>query len=307
MREFEDHYWWFVARRHAAVAFARDYWPILTSSNPRALDAGCGTGAMLAEMEHTLKAEAHGTDLSWQALHFTADRGNRRLTQADLRALPYADDTFDVVTALDVLEHIEDDAAAAREILRVLRPGGALIASVPAYRALWSSHDVALHHHRRYSAHGLRRLLRSAGFQLPRITFLMTALFPAVALYRLLERIRRRPDAAPEAHVVPVPGMVNKLLLALLAVELAVARRVSLPFGVSLLAVGRKPVRAEAWSPAADALVQPSATSGVGRNDGSRARAAPLTAITVVNGRMVCEIGSSCHTQPYSSGVNPGR
>src|SRR5205823_1375608 len=130
-------------------------------------------------------------------------------------------------------------------------PGGALIASVPAYRFLWSGHDIALHHQRRYSRRELRDLLREAGFEMPRLTFLMTALFPFVVAFRVLDRLKRRSTGEePQAHLVPVSDRVNALLLGLQNAELAVARHVTLPFGVSLLAVARKPPCA-AESPAA--------------------------------------------------------
>src|SRR5947208_349797 len=141
MRALEDWYWWFVARRSAALRFLADYLPRETPV--RILDAGCGTGALLEALRHDPGRESVGLDFAEAALQFCRQRGYDRLVRGDLEALPFADARFDAVTALDVLEHVPDDHAAAREIARVLRPGGVLVASVPAYRFLWSSHDVA--------------------------------------------------------------------------------------------------------------------------------------------------------------------
>ncbi|MBI3721249.1 MAG: class I SAM-dependent methyltransferase, partial [Fimbriimonas ginsengisoli] len=122
MHQFEDWYWWFVARRRSALRFAADYCP---AGRPlRILDAGCGTGALLERLSRDPRTEAFGIDISRAALAFSRGRGQERLAQANLTALPFRDGGFEVITALDVVEHVEDDVGALREMGRVLAPGG---------------------------------------------------------------------------------------------------------------------------------------------------------------------------------------
>jgi SAM-dependent methyltransferase len=241
MYALEDWYWWFVARRAAAARFLRDHAP---PERPlRVLDAGCGTGGMLDLLRTWPDTIATGADLSPESLRFTRERGHRRLAGADLALLPFPDGSFDGVTALDVLEHVPDDARALREIARVLRPGGVLVASVPAYPFLWGPHDEALHHRRRYRAGDFGRRVRENGLLVEKQTYLVTALFPLAAAARLAARGRK---AKESAGLPRVPGFVNRALIGLQAAELAVARRVSLPFGLSVLTVARKPAPARA-------------------------------------------------------------
>lgn len=238
MHALEDWYWWFVARRDAAARFLRDHAP---PERPlRILDAGCGTGALLELFRTWPDAVATGVDLSPEALRFSYGRGHRRLAGADLSLLPFRSDSFHAVTALDVIEHVPDDSRCVREIARVLRPGGILVASVPAYQFLWGPHDEALHHHRRYNSSQIRDLIQSTELRVERQTHLLSALFPAAAMMRLAARGKK--SHSPEAKLPRVPGVVNRGLILFQAAELAVARRASLPFGLSILVVARKPV-----------------------------------------------------------------
>jgi SAM-dependent methyltransferase len=249
MHALEDWYWWFVARRRAAARFVRDYAP---PDRPlRILDAGCGTGGMLDLYRSWPDTEAIGLDFSPSALGFSHGRGHERLVGGDLTALPFRTATFDVITALDVLEHVPDDARAAAEISRVLKPGGILVATVPAYQFLWAPHDEALHHQRRYNGSQFRSLLQGCGLQIERLTFLLSALFPLAAASRMAQRGK----SGESAGLPNVPRFVNQALIAFQAAELEVARKASLPFGLTVLAVGRKPVPVRAvLSPAEEGI-----------------------------------------------------
>lgn len=241
MYALEDWYWWFVARRAAAARFLRDHAEAVAEDQPlRILDAGCGTGGMLDLFGTWPDTEATGLDFSPDALSFSHSRGHQRLVGGDVTQLPFRSNTFDAVTALDVVEHISNEEGALGEICRVLRPGGVLVASVPAYQFLWGPHDVALHHCRRYNAQQFREAIHRSGLRVERQTYLLSALFPLAAGMRLATRGRKQESA--EAGLPRVPGFVNQALIGLQAAELAVARRVGLPFGLSLLAVARKPV-----------------------------------------------------------------
>jgi SAM-dependent methyltransferase len=238
MRQLEDWYWWFVARREAALRFTGDYRP---SSLPlRILDAGCGTGALLDRLQSWPGVELYGLDYSGQALAYTRQRGHHHLIQGDLTRLPFPDGTFDVVTALDVVEHIREDEGALREVNRILRPGGVLLVSVPAYRFLWGPHDTALQHFRRYTRREMATLMRRAGFRVSKLTYLLALLFPAFVAQRLLARLHPAPDH-PKAQLVRVNQLVNRFLIRLQALELAIARHLSLPFGATVFCVAQKP------------------------------------------------------------------
>jgi ubiquinone/menaquinone biosynthesis C-methylase UbiE len=238
MRQLEDWYWWFVARREAALQFAADFRP--RRQPLRILDAGCGTGALLDRLKNQTGVELFGLDYSGQALAYTRGRGHVRLVQGDLTRLPFPDGTFDVITALDVVEHIREDERALREAHRVLRSGGVLLVSVPAFRFLWGPHDTALQHFRRYTLGEMAALMRKAGFGVAKQTYLLWLLFPAFVAQRLLTKLRRRAD--PRAQLVRVSPAVNRLLIRLQAAELALARRVSLPFGATVFCVAQKPL-----------------------------------------------------------------
>ena len=175
MRRMEDTGWWYVSKRRLVRALLGDR----LSSGAKCLDLGCGTGAMSRELASL--APTFSLDYEFEALKFARDRGLDRLVRGSAENLPFADDSFDIVTALDVVEHVDDDHAAAREIARVLKPGGTVVATVPAFMFLWTDHDVALHHRRRYVADEFRALFLDAGLDIERLTYEMTLLFPLVA------------------------------------------------------------------------------------------------------------------------------
>ena len=237
MFELEDTYWWFVARRELVRELLLQYRP--AHDEIAVLDVGCGTGATLKAIDDL--GMALGIDRSPEALQFCQTRGLSRLAQATAEALPVGSGSVDVVLALDLLEHIQDDAAAARELARVLRPGGVLLATVPAGPELWSEHDEALAHLRRYRAARLRRLLVDAGFDIQKLSPVITTLLLPIAALRLAQRILPRKKGASETAFIIPPRPINWLLTEILRLERLWLRRFSLPVGVSLVAVARKP------------------------------------------------------------------
>lgn len=237
MFALEDRYWWFVGRR-AIVRRLLERFLLTRDSSPRMLDLGCGTGANLvlfAEFGRVV-----GLDLGAEALRLAATRGTGAgLTEGVATRLPFVAGCFEVVACLDVLEHLDDEAGALREMRRVLRPGGTLLLSVPAYPWLWSEHDEALGHCRRYTHATLMRALAHAGLQPVHCSFaICLPLLPVAALRILQQLIRSRRRSARTAHL-RLPAVLNRLLIRYLTLEARVVSRGRLPFGVSLIALAQ--------------------------------------------------------------------
>ncbi len=233
MFQFESDYWWFVGRRRLVIQLLKPY---LVGGTGWILDAGCGTGAMLCDLQAF--GQVMGVDIEPLALRYARQRGEFPLLQARLEALPLRSESVRAVTALDVLEHLPDDRPALKELWRVLQPQGVLLITVPAYRFLWSKHDVALHHYRRYTARELKQHLCEAGFEVQKLSYTVALLFVPIWLFRWWDRLRRTP---PAATLVPVSAGLNRWLIRLQEWEARLVQRVNLPFGVSIVAVARKP------------------------------------------------------------------
>jgi SAM-dependent methyltransferase len=237
MFALEDRYWWFVGRRRVALRLLRGSLSA-PSSRSRILDLGCGTGVIATELAQW--ADPVGLDMSEHALAHCRQRGVTALVQADGEALPLRDRSVQGVLALDIFEHIQGDRAAFAECYRVLKPGGVLVLSVPAYRYLWGPHDVALMHHRRYTKSEIRARLEEAGFRVERASYSVFFLFPIVLLIRLVEKLKPGP---PRASLPKVPGWLNRALIALQEFEAACIAKLDLPWGSSVIAVARRPER----------------------------------------------------------------
>jgi SAM-dependent methyltransferase len=158
---------------------------------------------------------------------------------ASALALPFADATFDVVGAFDVVEHCDPESVALAELGRVLRPGGRLLLSVPAYEWAWTDHDVRAGHHRRYTRRRLVAAVEAAGFEVDRCTYGFAGVFPFFAAERLARRLRRRTSA--EDGLPQVSGTVDQVLTGISRAESRVLRSRDLPFGSSVFLAGRKP------------------------------------------------------------------
>lgn len=233
MYRLEDTYWWFVGRHNLVLTLLESAYP--HRNDLAILDVGCGTGAMSCKLASFGKVVS--ADFSLLALGLSRRRGLTRLVASDAVRLPFRDSCFDVVIAMDLLEHVEDDQAALCEIRRVLKPGGKLISTVPAYQSLWSGHDVALMHFRRYVASTLGQRVKVAHLRIERLSYAMTFLFPIVWLVRKLCPGRKN----PKASLIPVPGFINRMLVRLLAGENRIIKYVDLPWGVTVLCVAVRP------------------------------------------------------------------
>ncbi|MBO2462651.1 class I SAM-dependent methyltransferase [Actinomadura violacea] len=243
----ESSHWWFQGRRRIVATMLRDYLADHRASGVpglRVLDVGSGMG----EMVDMLRAFGRVTamDSSEHAIEYLRQRhptgvsARRGLVPDDLAE----DEEFDLVTAFDVVEHIDDDVAALRGFRRVLAPGGRLVLTVPAFPVLWSHHDVYAGHVRRYRRHHLRDLLRQAGgFQADRIAYFNSLLFLPAFAARTAGRLRRRvvPREAErvDPHLALPAPRTNRLLYGVFASEARMLPHVDPPFGVSLIALCR--------------------------------------------------------------------
>ena len=236
MYTLEDGHWWFIARREFARTLLKQ--ALGPQQQPRILDLGCGTGGILDSLRGI--GPTTGVDVEPMALDFCRERGHSDVIEASGTDLPFMDACFDAVVALDVFEHIDDDFKAIQEAFRVLKPGGVAVITVPAYQGLWSCHDVALHHHRRYTLGLLSKRLTDAGFAVQHQTYTVTSLLPLTwFIRRVLGPFRNA--GAPVSDIRPTAPWLNQLLLGILRLENSIASCCSVPFGVTAATVVRKP------------------------------------------------------------------
>lgn len=224
-------YWWYRARTDLLEAALAGF----AAGTTTALDLGSADGPS-ADWLHERIPRVASLDVDPRGLGAGGVCGSGI-------ALPFADGSFDLVSAFDVIEHLDPEATALDQVHRVLRPGGILLMSVPAYQWAWTDHDVANGHYRRYTRRRAVRAVESSGLVVLRATHAFAATFPLFAIERLARRARgpRRADAADVATVPAVPKALNDALLALCRVDHALLTRVDLPFGSSVLVAARKP------------------------------------------------------------------
>jgi SAM-dependent methyltransferase len=234
----EDNHWWLATRRDMVLDWVQRRAAALDDGR-RFLDVGCGTGRLLCDLRAL--GDARGVDASDEAIGFSRKRGVGDLVEkADFRHLPFRDGAFDIVTAVDTLEHIEEDVAALEEWGRVLRPGGRLFIFVPAHRWLWILQDEVSGHVRRYTARTLRTAIADAGLRVERMSYVSTFLFPVIFIGRLwLKVLRRFREITTENDLHP--SWSNMILARVFRAEIPVLRRVDLPYGASILCTVSRP------------------------------------------------------------------
>ncbi len=238
--DFENNNWWFVSRRKIIRALLHRWLP----SEPAVwniLDVGCGTGinlALLSEFGNVL-----GIDGSDEAIRFCRLRGEQNVRVAKAEQLPFSESEFNLVTALDVLEHIVQDERAVREIARVCAPEGYLLLTVPVFPSLWGEHDEVNHHVRRYEPRRIYDLLRQNGFEIVHRSFMNTWLLPAVFIWRWWLKLRRffetknGPSRPDNMHHHP---LFNWILTTIFSSEQPFIIRRGLPIGLSLIVLVKK-------------------------------------------------------------------
>lgn len=229
-------HWWLVARRNIISKIMDRY--LDSDRRYRLLEVGCGTGSNLPMLSQY--GVVQGIEMSPVAIEFCRKRSTEFNVVEGVIPMEL-DQEFDVICLFDVLEHIEDDRKAIQWIYEHLSPGGFVFFSVPAYQFLWSMHDEVSHHFRRYTRRMLVERLNEC-FSVHYATYFNTHLFPAIAGYRLIQRILRLPGGEYDVNIAS-KGLMNELLKTIFSTERFWVPTISLPFGVSICAVGEKAMK----------------------------------------------------------------
>ncbi len=235
LERVEREHWYYKGKRELVSRWLQRVGALRPDS--RLLDCGAGTGIFAGMMRPACRVQVlddHGESLAILRQRFAADE----ILEGPITAIPAAAGSCDVVTALDVLEHVPDDVGAVREMHRVLRPGGIALVTVPAMMSLWSDWDEGLHHQRRYHSAQLRALFDAKEWEILHWNYTNVAVFPLVWLVRRWQRWRK-PAAGQRAEDRLPPSWINAALLRIY-VGPAMARRCKFPAGVSLLLIARR-------------------------------------------------------------------
>jgi SAM-dependent methyltransferase len=232
--QVEERHWWYVGRRRIIACLVERISATLNNSSPRILDIGCGTGANLKML--AVYGQAEGVDISPQAVEFCRERGLDLVKLGAIEHLPYETNSFELVTALDVIEHLDDDIAGLRETRRVLRADGRLLVFVPAFMFLWGVQDDVSNHRRRYTLPQLLSAVESAGFSIEWSSYANISFFLPVLLVRSV--MRWFGLSAATEYGINIP-LLNGPFSRLFAAERFVLKRGKLPFGVSAVCIAR--------------------------------------------------------------------
>lgn len=234
--DLEKDYWWHVGKRTLIEKLIRKY--LLKRKNRKLVDVGCGSGLMLEVLKKY--GEPFGVDLSEEALKFCRQRGLNNVYKADVTSLPFKKDQVDLVIALDLIEHVVDDVAAFKEFNRVLRSGGIIIISVPAFKFLWSYWDEMLGHQKRYTTGSLSKAITEAGFKVEKVGYSNSMILLPTLVMRKLKSLRRVNPEEQASDFIHTPSSLNKLLTSYYSLETSIAANVKIPAGLSVIAVARK-------------------------------------------------------------------
>jgi len=233
--QVEEIHWWYVGRRRIIQSLVEKICATLDNPNPRILDVGCGTGANLKMLAAYGRAE--GVDISEQAVEFCRQRGLDSVKLGAAEELPYEDDSFELVTALDVVEHLDDDVAGLREMRRVLRRDGRVLLFVPAFMFLWGVQDDVSHHRRRYTLPSLLKAVEAAGFAVEWSSYANISFFLPVLLVRSVMRwLGLRAETEYGINI----SLMNGAFAHLFAAERFILKRGKIPFGVSAVCIATK-------------------------------------------------------------------
>lgn len=239
MAEIQDRHWWYEGRRRILATLIKG---LKLPPDAKIMEAGCGPGAnlkMLAQFGTVSAFEPDEYALNYCRVYsgLPASQIQPGFLPAPIPAAGSFAAPFDLVGAFDVIEHVQQDQEALRALFNVTKPGGYALFTVPAFPFLWSQHDVANHHHRRYVLPEFEKKLRDAGFEITLISYYNYFLFPLVAAVRFIKKWLKRDN--PD-ETLPHP-LINKILLTIFSLEAQMLGTLPLPFGVSIIAVCQRP------------------------------------------------------------------
>jgi len=235
LSEFEEDYWWNTGRKKIVCDLIKEQ--IKDIKNLEILDVGCGTGGTSTAF---LKfGNVTGTDFSSLALKFAKNKGLTNVVRSSVTSIPFRSEKFDIITVLDVVEHVQEDKQVLKEIWRMLKPNGIVVVTVPAFQFLWSEHDIASMHVRRYNNSTIIKILKDSEFKIIRSSYFVSFLFPFIAAYRLLAK-RKIKEPNPKCDLVKFPQPINNFFEKIMFFENRLLKKVNLPFGLSIVCIAKK-------------------------------------------------------------------
>lgn len=227
----EKNHWWFQSKNGFVTHLLEK-----EQGGPKMiLDAGCGTGMNLMFLEKF--GRCYGCDAVQTALKFCLKNNLKKLVCCDLEHMPFQPKKFDLITVLDVIEHVAAPSTVLSQLKTLLKDDGKVIITVPAFKILWGQHDEALSHFRRYSKKEFRCILDDAGFEIQSLGYYFCFPFILAAPIRIIRRIMKSASRYESDTVKIPPAALNGFLKWLLKVELKISDKIPLPFGTTLYAV----------------------------------------------------------------------
>ncbi len=238
MYRLEQSYWWFAGKQFLVKNILKKF---LSNGleGDKILDIGCGTGIILKLLEKS--GTAYGMEFSSEAIKFLRKRDLKLIACSDAnQSIPFKNDTFSAITCLDVLEHIDNDLNLLKEMVRVCKPGGYIFMTVPAFDILWSPHDVALHHKRRYTRKQMLKNVRALNLRVIKASYYNTILSIPILAVRKFKSFFSNREHPQSDFFITLPKWFNKALNLLFKAEIYCLRFFNFPFGVSLLLILKK-------------------------------------------------------------------
>lgn len=230
----KDSHWWFLGRKKIISTLLAKF---LSGKNYQILDVGCGAGTsfpILADF-----GQISGVDKSEEAIKFCRNIGYSLLKKGDVNSLPFDSGKFNLVTSLDLLEHVRDDRKALSELYRVCLKGGWLVVTVPAFSFLWGENDISTHHFRRYSKDELRNKIEDAGFKIIKLSYFNFYLFPVFLVWNIFSKLKTNNQPKSSMNI-KLPSVLNNIFLFLFSSEGNLLTKYNFPFGLSLICLARK-------------------------------------------------------------------
>ncbi|OGC50268.1 hypothetical protein A2716_03605 [candidate division WWE3 bacterium RIFCSPHIGHO2_01_FULL_40_23] len=239
LSKLEETYWWHRGKLFLVDSLVKHLFP--QKRGLEIMEIGCGTGHITKHLSKFGKVT--GIEISKEAASHCIEKGIRNVLNKDVNEMRIPksfEKRFDLILALDVLEHIQDDTKTMRRTYKMLKPGGFFLVNVPAHKFLWSEHDEALHHKRRYSTTEILKKLTDNDFEIIKKSFFVSTFFPAILAFRTFTNIFTK-STYPKTSYILLPKPVNDLMTKILELETKVLNFTNLPIGTTITVIARKP------------------------------------------------------------------